>query len=288
MVSLVYLSVAGLTLLCLFQSGFGFSLEPKGAPSVSALSDSNESRRSFFSTITTTAAAVASGISSPLLTALPANAVGGASKVGAKLAGYGLPPLGRVPDGFSPLLEVYGKGKNRFPILVQFAHPITWVVVVPSNDVNGEDGTVQAGDYGKGDTATFYLYDGAGKVKDLHEKPQSFYETAIIKAISQKGDNMYQSFKVIKSEKVDNDGKQYVIADFKYELLTGAGFIVERRGVASITSQGGAVEVLWTAVTNQRYKKMEATLRDITASFRCYADGLNLSDEIIKEAEPDF
>jgi len=40
---------------------------------------------------------------------------------------------------------------------VQFNYPLSWVVTLPSNDVNGEDGTVQAGDYGKGDTATFYV-----------------------------------------------------------------------------------------------------------------------------------
>lgn len=44
-----------------------------------------------------------------------------------------------------------------------------------------------------------------------------------------------------------------MICDFKYELLTGAGFEVDRRGVAAITSQGPAVEVLWTASTRERY-----------------------------------
>ena len=63
---------------------------------------------------------------------------------------------------------------------------------------------------------------------------------------------MYQSFKLIKAEPVDNNGQQYVLADFKYELLTGAGFTVDRRGVASITSQGNAVEVLWAATITQR------------------------------------
>jgi hypothetical protein len=76
------------------------------------------------------------------------------SKVNAKLKGFGLPAVEKIPDGFQPLLEIYGKGKNRSPLLVTFSYPITWVVTVPSNDVNGEDGTVQAGDYGKGDTAT--------------------------------------------------------------------------------------------------------------------------------------
>ena len=89
--------------------------------------------------------------------------------------------------------------------------------------------------------------------QNIAEEPKSFFEKAIIKAISQKGDNMYQSFKVIKTEPVERDGQQYVLVDFKYELLTGAGFTVDRRGVASVTSQGKAVEVLWTATISQRY-----------------------------------
>lgn len=98
--------------------------------------------------------AVTAGTLSTICPFLPANAVSGVNKVNSKLTGFGLPPVTTVPDGFQPLLEIYGKGKNRTPLLVTFSYPITWVVTLPSNDVNGEDGTIQAGDYGKGDTAT--------------------------------------------------------------------------------------------------------------------------------------
>lgn len=37
-------------------------------------------------------------------------------------------------------------------------------MTLPSQDVNGEDGTVQAGEYAKGDTATFFVVPGEGKV----------------------------------------------------------------------------------------------------------------------------
>ena len=101
------------------------------------------SRRDVFARTVTAAATTLS------LFVDPAWAVSGEGKVNAKLQGFGLPTLGKVPDGFSPLLEVYGKGKNRSPLLVTFSHPLTWVVTLPSNTVNGEDGTIQAGDYGK-------------------------------------------------------------------------------------------------------------------------------------------
>jgi hypothetical protein len=73
---------------------------------------------------------------------------------------------------------------------------------------------------------------------------------------------------------VEEGASGYVLVDFKYELLTGAGFEVDRKGIASITSEGPAVELLWCAVTRQRYSKLEPTLRKIASSFRCYADGI--------------
>jgi hypothetical protein len=103
-------------------------------------------RRDFFAATRTAAASVFTpallsslATSGVVLPVLPANAVSGVNKVNAQLAGYGLPPA-IVPDGLTPLLEIYGKGRNRQPVLVSFAHPITWVVVTPSNDKNGEDG----------------------------------------------------------------------------------------------------------------------------------------------------
>jgi hypothetical protein len=49
--------------------------------------------------------------------------------------------------------------------MVTFSHPIDWVVTYPSNDVNGEDGTIQAGEYAKGDTATLFVYNEPGHVE---------------------------------------------------------------------------------------------------------------------------
>ena len=92
---------------------------------------------------------------------------------------------------------------------------------------------------------------------------------------------MYQNFKVTKLEPKTVGNQEYMLCDFKYQLLTGAGFEVDRKGVASVTSEGKAVEVLWTASTTIRYKKTEPVLRDIASSFRVYADGLNLSGELV-------
>ena len=78
---------------------------------------------------------------------------------------FGLPGLANVPNGYSAIAEIYGKGANRSPLLVAFGFPIDWVVTLPSQDVNGEDGTIQAGEYAKGDTATFFVLPNSGKVE---------------------------------------------------------------------------------------------------------------------------
>lgn len=77
--------------------------------------------------------------------------------------------------------------------------------------------------------------------------------------------------------------------DFKYTLLTGAGFEVERRGVASVTSAGDGVQLLWSASIAARYKnKTEGQLRNIVNSFVCYADGLNFSADLKTAPGDDF
>lgn len=83
------------------------------------------------------------------------------------------------------------------------------------------------------------------------------------------------------------DGQQYGIVDFKYTLITGAGFEVDRIGVASVTSVGNAIEVLWCASTRQRYKKLESKLRSIAGSFRVYSDGLNFSEQLVRKTIDD-
>jgi len=94
-------------------------------------------------------------------------------------------------------------------------------------------------------------------------------------AISQKSKNVYQNFKVVKSIKGAKgaNGTQYFIVDFKYELLTGAGFTVDRKGVAAVTQLKSNVLALVMATTSQRYKKLGEDLRTMAESFRVY-DGI--------------
>lgn len=240
-----------------------------------------------------------------------------------RMLSFGLPGLVNVPNGYSALAEIYGKAANRSPLLVAFGFPLDWVVTLPSQDMNGEDGTIQAGEYAKGDTATFFVVPNAGKEvcgrlaiqifqgvqrsnrtfasifafltnysrtqrQNILEKDKGFFTSAIIAAISQKGNNVYQDFKITKMEPVTVDNGKYMLVDFKYTLLTGAGFEVERKGVSSVTSAGDGVQLLWCASIAARYKnKTEGQLRSIAQSFRVYADGLNFSADL-RSAAPDF
>ncbi|KAL3804663.1 hypothetical protein HJC23_008478 [Cyclotella cryptica] len=173
-------------------------------------------RRGFMENIASATAAIA-GVSSVWMAPSPALAYG-LKKTNEKLASYGLPPLSKVPDGFSALAEIYGKGANRSPLLVTFGFPLDWVVTLPSQDVNGEDGTIQAGEYAKGDTATFFIVPGEGKVSNIHDKDKNFFKSALIAAISQKGSNIYQDFKILKTTPVTADNQNYMLVDFKYTL----------------------------------------------------------------------
>lgn len=249
---------------------------------MTATPDVSSSRRTFLST-----AAIAAATAATVTTTAPqpAAAFGGAlKKANAKLSSYGLPTFGELPDGFSPLVELYGQAQNRNPLLVQFAYPSEWLIQLPNVDKNGEEGTIQAGQYSAGDTATLYVASGA---VDIPSQPKQFFEDAVIKSISQKGSSVYQNFKVTKLTPLEGGYKdqKYMIVDFKYQLITGAGFEVDRNGVASVTSVGDDTQVLWAATTRQRYKKLEGNLRTIANSFRCYSDGLTFA---LKKSDDDY
>jgi hypothetical protein len=106
-------------------------------------------------------------------------------------------------------------------------------------------------------------------------RPQPNYPLTPNTAISQKSQNVFQNFKVLKASKGPKgaNGTQYYVLDFKYELLTGAGFTVDRKGVASVAQLKNNVLALWTATTAQRYKKLGDDLRTMAESFRVY-DGI--------------
>ena len=199
------------------------------------------------------AAGAAAGVALPR----PAAAADLNTRKQSKLDKLGLPPLDKIPGGFAPVLSSVNQDQSLF---VEFLRPDGWLVVKPSVNTNGEDGTVSAGDYGKGDSAALY-------VSDLRPATDKAYYAKLLKGgIAQKGGGeLYQEFKV---RKVTPGAPTTV--DFSYELLTGAGFIVERRGVAAVTDVNGKSQALLAVTTSARFKGLEPKLRTIADSFRCY------------------
>jgi len=279
--ALAFLLVVTSTLVHTCNAFGNYQTHSKAATTTTSLNmDMNNnvsSRKAFIAKVTSISAAAILG--SGAVTSQPAEALFGSNmaKINTKLSAYGLPEIKNMPDGFTSLLEIYGKAKNREPLLVQFQYPVDWVTILPNVDANGEEGTIQAGQMSAGDTATLYVT--PGKIEDVTTQSKTFFKDLVIKAISQKGDNMYEDFKLGKIEPVTGEfnNQKYELVDFKYTLLTGAGFAVDRVGVASVTSQGNNIQVLWAASTRQRFKKTESTLRTITSSFRCFSDGIQFS-----------
>eukprot|EP01036_Dinobryon_divergens_P031959 gene31959-41456_t len=179
--------------------------------------------------------------------------------VNTKLAGYGLPPILFTPPGFTNLVSEFGRGNIREqmtnPLLVQFAHPSLWVVQKTSVNNNGEAGTISANDYIKGDSAFFFVWQTARSVD-------------LIQAAEKKP--IIRDF-ILKVKRGSDDAPYYIV-DFGYELNTEAGFLIERRGVMSLTAVGkDQLQGLVTVSTGKRFRNgLEATLRPIAESFRVY------------------
>jgi len=109
--------------------------------------------------------------------------------------------------------------------------------------------------------------------------------------VGRRGENQLQNFKLVTSPALSSpsggDGSQagkprrYGVVEYKYELLTGAGFVVNRRGFASLTvdPSGEGVECWWVASIEKDWKKKSDDLRNIAESFRIYTEGVDRARE---------
>lgn len=189
-----------------------------------------------------------------------------------KLSSYNLPPVLFVPPGFSTVVSEYGRGnineKMTNPLLVQFSRPQLWVTATTTVNNNGEAGTISANDYIKGDSAFFFTLP---QEKQLTDISKDTIKKFVLKSLSQKGDPV-DSFQISGLRTLVDKASDttYYIADIKYLLNTQAGFVIERQGVASVTSVGPALEGLISVTTSKRYKNLESNIRAIADSFRVY------------------
>eukprot|EP00596_Hydrurales_sp_CCMP1899_P001037 CAMPEP_0119037702 /NCGR_PEP_ID=MMETSP1177-20130426/6196_1 /TAXON_ID=2985 /ORGANISM="Ochromonas sp, Strain CCMP1899" /LENGTH=292 /DNA_ID=CAMNT_0006999321 /DNA_START=148 /DNA_END=1026 /DNA_ORIENTATION=- len=204
----------------------------------------------------------------------PAFAFGKLEDANTKLGLYELPPIIFVPPGFSPLVSEFGRGNIREkmtnPLLIQFCHPQLWVEAVTSYNLNGEAGTISANDYIKGDSAFFYFRPLAeGQILSVNSK--DLIKEFILKSLSQKGDPV-ETFKIVSVKQGNKgvDGQEYITAEINYTINTEAGFLIGRKGIASLTSVGPFIQGLVAVVIDKRWKDKAETIRDVIASFKVY------------------
>mmetsp|Transcript_7217 Transcript_7217/g.10758 ORF Transcript_7217/g.10758 Transcript_7217/m.10758 type:complete len:281 (+) Transcript_7217:11-853(+) len=260
-----------LTLQCFFKHSTSFNIFQKSNKHNAAklsMSSTNLSRRDLIKIATCVA------IAGPIL---PKSSLAISLKnANQKLQDYGLPLLETPMSGMKPLLEIYGRDQSRETYLVTWNYPNGWITQRPSLDTNSEDGTISTGDYQKGDSAFFFVMPNNDIQKeDFVLSNKKIFENVILKSISQKGVNQIQNFKLKKVSEgaAGKNDQKYFIVDFQYDLLTGAGFTVERKGYGSVTQLGRGIQSVTAVTTSNRFKKLQPQLEEVAKTFRVY-DGI--------------
>lgn len=216
------------------------------------------------------------GIATTPLAPAPA-AAKSLEEAAAQLATYGVPqiaPKEYPPGGWKIIVEPiglvndaeYGRFKlGSEPQVVTFCVPPLWIVSTPNIDFNGAAGTVQANDYGKGDSATLYVDTKfKGKLDEMEKKD---YLVEMKKALTMKGKGFIEALKI---QKVKDGSPGYKIIEYDYEIESAAGFQINRNGIAAFAQSGdsGNLQIFWTGVVTPRWSDMEKTLYNIATSFR--------------------
>eukprot|EP00614_Pseudopedinella_elastica_P027547 CAMPEP_0172644358 /NCGR_PEP_ID=MMETSP1068-20121228/239166_1 /TAXON_ID=35684 /ORGANISM="Pseudopedinella elastica, Strain CCMP716" /LENGTH=273 /DNA_ID=CAMNT_0013458551 /DNA_START=454 /DNA_END=1275 /DNA_ORIENTATION=- len=195
----------------------------------------------------------------------------GQDKFKNEMLSYGVKDTKPCPDGFNPVIEFYGKAISGVdPLLVTFNSPNGWLLVRPNIDNNGEDGTISTGDYGKGDSCSFFLGEPLKSGESLDDR--ALVEKIVFAGLTTKGASQVQGFKMKAPKKLEAATLQpYYLVEYTYTLLTGAGFEINRRGCGSVTATGGKnTQALLGASTDIRWKKVEGQLHECAESFRVY------------------
>jgi hypothetical protein len=190
---------------------------------------------------------------------------------GSVMAGYGIVDTKFCPDGFSPIIEFVGKAVSGMePLLVTYNSPQGWLLVRPNIDRNGEDGTVSSGDYGKGDSASVFIGRALKPGETLADR--AVLDDIVYAGVTQKGASQVQGYKLGKVTLLPGKTAQpYYIFDYKYTLITGAGFEVARKGYGSITAVGTKnTQAVLAATVDARLKKTGPQLQEVASSFRAY------------------
>jgi len=207
-----------------------------------------------------------------------AKSQGSVTDIKEDLKTYGTPeltPSEEAPAGWTWVAEPIGITEDAYngkfnlgavPRVLRFLCPPGWLAERPNIDYNGAAGTVQINDYSKGDACTFYAdLNFAGNVEDLKKKD---CEKELAKALTQKGKSFLQGIKVSKVE--DGPAPGYKTCEYEYTIYSGAGFELERSGVAVLAQLPDTklLNIFWSAASTSRYKDVKSNLKTVMKSFR--------------------
>jgi len=190
---------------------------------------------------------------------------------------YGLPQLQYTegpPFGWRVTVEAIGLAPDAYygrfklggePLIVTFVTPPGWVTSKPNIDYNGSAGTVQANDYGKGDSATLWVDTAFKGQLDTMKKPE--FQAELKKALTQKGKNFIEDLKVTK---VYDGSPGYKLVEYSYDIESAAGFTIARTGLAAATQVGDEknLQLFWSAAITGRWNKIGEDLNRMVKSFR--------------------
>lgn len=184
-------------------------------------------------------------------------------------------PVGLTKD------SMYGKFKlGSEPQVMRFLCPPLWVLSRPNIDYNGAAGTVMINDYGKGDSVTLFVdVNFNGKLETMKNED---FNAEIFKALTQKGKAFIQDLKI---RKVTDGAPGYKLVEYTYEIESGAGFSINRTGIASVAqvSEVGHLQMFWGGVVTPRWETMKEKLETIVKSFRIGLVPKGVKIESLKE-----
>lgn len=207
------------------------------------------------------------GTAALLATPLPAKAES-LEEARKKLGDVGLPklipdddPSWNLPFGWSVAVTTIGTTRydaaakvqlGNEPLSVTFQVPPLWVVNKPIVTVNGVSGALSTNNYGTGDAATFWV-NTKPKVKLADMKQKDFIKN-IKKALSIKVKSGVDEFTITNIR----DGEPgYRFVEYTYNFYSGAGFTMQRQGIASFCQVGneGNIQCLWAATVPARWEE---------------------------------
>lgn len=234
-------------------------------------------RAGLFRGVSGAAVASASAGSAPLVLAPSAALAKSYEEAKTELLGFGVSNLiaDKPPqNGWKVVVQAIGLAEDsdlaRMKLggerqVLYFHVPNLWIVTIPNLDFNGAAGTVQANDFGKGDSACLFV-DVNFKGK-LAEMTKMDFQDKMFKALTQKGKNFIELLKVTKVK--DGDRPNTKIVEYEYEIESGAGFALNRNGIAAFTQVGkrGSLQTFWTGTTTPRWDYLKKDLEDIVQSF---------------------